>query len=242
MTTSFLDVTLGAKFEQRGLSTIQLEQNMQLLLRHVAEVANHNQSAPIDFLGVFPFDLFPLETFLETSPSRAMCCIVNSDPSNKPGTHWIAFFMDKANQIRNNIPILEFFDSYGLPPSAYSFKPISPTVCTVISNKYTLQSYSSNVCGHYCLMYLYLRTLISYSSNIQSLEAHSHVVDALCRLGPNPPQRDKNVKLVLGKLISRSNNHSFSFSSFSSISQSTSLISNTLHNHTIQSCTPFSKH
>ena len=42
-----------------------------------------------------------------TSPSAY---VINSDPSNKPGEHWVAVYFDKNGKG-------EYFDSYGLPPS-----------------------------------------------------------------------------------------------------------------------------
>ena len=38
--------------------------------------------------------------------------IANVDTSEKPGSHWVAFYFTKD-------PKGEFFDSYGLPPSNY---------------------------------------------------------------------------------------------------------------------------
>lgn len=233
---------LPSREAQDGLNTTQLEEKMKPLLRSAAELGN--QFSHVDFLGVFPFDLFPLESFLDSSApscSKAICCIVNSDPSDKPGTHWVAFFMNKSQQIEDNRPILEFFDSYGLPPSTYSFDHIS-SAFNVLSNKYSLQSYSSTVCGHYCLFYLYLRSLVFHStiaSSLSVLEAHNNVIEAIHRLGASPLQRDKNLKLILSTLMSTSTvylapPHSLPPSTY------TSLISNSLHKScTIQNCTPF---
>lgn len=110
MATYLLDA-LVAKHEQHYLSTTQLESNMKLALKHAAEVTRHDQSSSIDFLCVFQFALFPLKTLLESSPcSRAICCIVNFNASNEPRTNWIAFFINKSNQMEMNQPILEFVD------------------------------------------------------------------------------------------------------------------------------------
>ena len=40
--------------------------------------------------------------------------IINSDPSTRPGRHWIAVFFDR----RGNG---QYFDSYGLPPKVLGF-------------------------------------------------------------------------------------------------------------------------
>ena len=45
----------------------------------------------------------------------------------------------------------EFFDSYGYPPEHYGFKSYKIETW----NKHKLQSSWSNVCGQYCIFYLY---------------------------------------------------------------------------------------
>ncbi|KAF4529788.1 hypothetical protein B566_EDAN018056, partial [Ephemera danica] len=72
--------------------------------------------------------------------------IANTDDKGKSGTHWVAFFITVGGKI-------EFFDSYGLPPLAEghcSFLSKRSWTC----NDKELQSLTSTVCGHYCLMYL----------------------------------------------------------------------------------------
>ena len=56
------------------------------------------------FEGVFAEDLLP------RSMNIYPCgYIVNTDPSSKPGKHWVAFYFTRPEQG-------EFFDSYGHPP------------------------------------------------------------------------------------------------------------------------------
>ena len=192
----------------RGLNTTQLEGTMNLLLGK-AKTTMITSCKMITFLGVFPLDLFPFDDFLSFSAtnssyqqnisSKVLCCIVNTDPSNKPGTHWVAFFMEKSNKQISST--LEFFDSYGLHPSAYSF---NVTNFNIIYNKETLQSISSNVCGHYCMLYLYLRSLYFYSNiNSSTLEAHNHVIVSLRRIAPTCSKRDETIPLILCQLISK---------------------------------------
>ena len=60
------------------------------------------------FGGVYPSDLLPLEVKQYPQPF-----VANVDTSEKPGTHWVAFyFIDNQHG--------EFFDSYGLPPHRYT--------------------------------------------------------------------------------------------------------------------------
>ena len=94
------------------------------------------------FQGVYPSDKLPASV----SQYPALY-IANVDTSDKPGSHWVAFYFTKEQEG-------EFFDSYGAPPSKYS-----GTFTTFLNNNsnqwtfntVTLQSIYSKVCGHYCL-------------------------------------------------------------------------------------------
>ena len=76
--------------------------------------------------------------------------IVNSDPSLKPGKHWLAFY-----QASQESPLV-FFDSYGKgyefwSPHFKNFVGQTP----IVENTRRLQSFNTNVCGAYCLYFLY---------------------------------------------------------------------------------------
>ncbi|KAK3704916.1 hypothetical protein QZH41_005383, partial [Actinostola sp. cb2023] len=58
------------------------------------------------FLGVFPADRLP------TTHRSGTGLIVNTDPSDRPGTHWVAMYWDNEGRA-------EFFDSYGQTPQSY---------------------------------------------------------------------------------------------------------------------------
>ena len=79
-------------------------------------------------LGIFAADTVP------TTVNLPACYIANTDPISKPGTHWIAVFLDGKK---------EFFDSYGRPP---------PAKCAY--NTVRIQGPLSSTCGQYCLYYL----------------------------------------------------------------------------------------
>jgi hypothetical protein len=75
--------------------------------------------------------------------------IANTDDQGKPGTHWVAFYIPQSGRI-------EFFDSYGLPPLVNGH--LSFLNGRLWShNRRELQSLTSDVCGHYCLMFLACR-------------------------------------------------------------------------------------
>ena len=90
------------------------------------------------FLGVFPRDMIPKHTGNGS-------LIANTDTSDKPGTHWVAMYKENHE--------CEFFDSYGRAPFENNFLEIRTR-----HNKVKLQSDYSQVCGHYCLYFLYFRS------------------------------------------------------------------------------------
>ena len=109
------------------MNTLQLEQALK-----------HNTFTKKIFVGVFAADELPT---LNTFPSGF---VANTDPSTEPGTHWVAFYFPSREKG-------EFFDSYGHPPEHYGFKSYNIETW----NQHKLQSSWSNVCGQYCIFYLY---------------------------------------------------------------------------------------
>lgn len=76
--------------------------------------------------------------------------IANTDPSSKPGEHWVAFYFTTPERG-------EFFDSYGHPPEFYNVKFLNflNRNCKQWSfNNKGLQSALTAVCGEYCILYL----------------------------------------------------------------------------------------
>lgn len=98
------------------------------------------------FKGVFPCDSIPNQI----NPPFALVC--NTDPSTKPGEHWVAMFVTSSGQG-------EYFDSYGISPLRVEFKTFLQKKCTRFRwNKIRFQSDSTSVCGQYCIFYLLLRS------------------------------------------------------------------------------------
>jgi len=97
-------------------------------------------------LGVFAADKIP-KTLRNQSGF-----ITNTDPHQKPGKHWLAFFYDNE--------VLECFDSYGLSPEHYSqsFKSLTTNFSKLKVNTKRIQSRDTAVCGQYCLFYLMCKT------------------------------------------------------------------------------------
>ena len=162
----------------------------------------------------FSYDKFPSrrmqQAALFNNRPTATCCILNTHPSHRPGEHWLAFFSD---------PItckLEFFDSYGFPSNFYNLSSSSvitstPSSCfsLVASNNVQLQSYTSSVCGHYCLLYLYLRSLLFLNPSPTS---HS-VSHRMLLLAPSPTARDQIVCQLLCRILAHRKPSSSSSSS-----------------------------
>lgn len=97
--------------------------------------------------------------------------IANTDPASKPGEHWVAFYFDaKAGRV-------EVFDSFAVK-SLHIYdrtwdKWVRKAFCrspppTLLTNNHVIQSDSSDVCGIYCLYYLYERSRGKSFANIVS--------------------------------------------------------------------------
>jgi hypothetical protein len=106
-----------------------------------AFIAGDRQCAAV-FQGVFSADTLP------PNPRLLIC---NTDPSYKPGRHWIAIYVDEERGIG------EFFDSFGRRPS-YEFERYMNEHCRYWTfNNRQLQSIISSFCGFYCCFYCMFR-------------------------------------------------------------------------------------
>ena len=92
-----------------------------------------------------------------TRKIRSLCCILNTDPKDQPGTHWLAFYAPLSGGI-------ELFDSFGFSPNMYSLDFLHS-----LHLSYSLQSTSTSVCGYYSIVYIYLRSHNSSLSDIVHL-------------------------------------------------------------------------
>lgn len=96
--------------------------------------------------GVYPADRIPIRI-----PTPASV-VVNTDPHNKPGTHWVAFYINREGRC-------EYFDSYGLEPFIlHHLHAIRANSKTMIWNTKPIQSMKSQLCGQYCVMFLYYKS------------------------------------------------------------------------------------
>ena len=74
--------------------------------------------------------------------------IVNTDPINQPGQHWVSMWIDEVS---------EHFDSIGQKPLKDFEHFLISNGPQYMFNSKRLQNYNSNVCGQYCLFYAYYR-------------------------------------------------------------------------------------
>ncbi len=99
----------------------------------------------VRLLGVFPSDREPSPTSTDKYPC---CYVLNTDPSNMPGEHWLAFYC--ASPASRT----EYFDSLGFSRKDYGLADGD----YVQVNKKMLQAVNSNMCGEYCVYYLERRS------------------------------------------------------------------------------------
>ena len=151
------------------------------------------------FLGVFALDNIPVAFPYHSSPASSynnkysVGFIMNSDPSYKPGVHWIAILLKSPTAF-------EFFDSYALPLSAYFDHSTCPHLssfrCTHSLSR-QIQSNDSDFCGQHCIFFLihriYLKMTFSqiiggHFDTRNSLANDNLVTRYVCRLGYCPGQ------------------------------------------------------
>jgi hypothetical protein len=113
----------------------------------------------VHWLGVFARDKLPDLS----RQARPFALVFNSDPQDKPGQHWLAIYGPESGPI-------ELFDSFGLSPHNYSLDPLR-----ILYHSCSFQSSFSVVCGHYCIVFLYYRSLgITFHDFIELLKSQAN--------------------------------------------------------------------
>ena len=78
---------------------------------------------------------------------------MNTDPASKPGSHWVAVYIDSNKRG-------EYFDSYGRRPGIPALVQLLNKNCRSWEyNQQPVQGLFSSVCGHYCVYFLLQRVL-----------------------------------------------------------------------------------
>ena len=87
---------------------------------------------------------------IDRLPDRPHLLVCNTDPSHRPGRHWICICVENGTG--------EYFDSFGRPPND-GLRHYMNIVCEHWTfNARQLQSTVSSFCGHYCIYYCLLRS------------------------------------------------------------------------------------
>jgi len=107
----------------------------------------YHQNPPASFLGAFPRDQLDVDK-LRIGKTYPLCFIANTDTSDEPGQHWVAYYFHNHTHVT-------FFDSFGKPPGYYGFKHSTDShITTAIYNPIPLQQEQSTTCGEHCVMFL----------------------------------------------------------------------------------------
>lgn len=107
------------------------------------------------FIGIFASNQLN-----HTVRKKPTAMIVNTDPTTRPGQHWVAMYFDTNGTV-------DYFDSYGLTLYVPEFiKFMNRNSIRINYNNVRLQSSESEVCGIYCLYFLYFRVRNFSMSNI----------------------------------------------------------------------------
>lgn len=98
------------------------------------------------YLGTFSHDAVP--TF---HANKRQSAIINYNNSNQLGSHWVAIYNDPTKKY------IEFFDSFGVVPSAIIQKKMRATKKRILYNTSSIQPKDSNKCGFYTYLYIIMR-------------------------------------------------------------------------------------
>lgn len=94
-------------------------------------------------------NVFALDEFFSITSFEKVLFIVNTEPADMSGEHWLAFYINKSKEC------LEIFDSLGNTVESYNLK--IPKILSHLEKKYVLttriQPENSELCGHYCLFF-----------------------------------------------------------------------------------------
>lgn len=118
------------------------------------------------FKGVFARDEIPSITSLPAS------LVINTHTSAQDGEHWVSVFIGENG-------FGEYFDSYGLEPLNEEIINFLEKNCTNgwCYSTVMLQGLTSITCGHYCILFLYMRNLGFSLCKVIKLFSNNHFVN-----------------------------------------------------------------
>lgn len=110
-----------------------------------------------NFIGCFPIDHIPAIHPLPAS------MVINLDPSTQRGSHWVACYACSPF-------VVYYFDSLAMEPPVEIAQYLNRFTHSH-RNKHMIQSMSTNVCGEYCIYWIYWMSIgIPNQKILKSLE------------------------------------------------------------------------
>ena len=112
------------------------------------------------YAGTVALDELPVMNNTSNGP---LLYIVNTDPAHLPGTHWFAVYISSTTAAaaaaapESKTSLNEHFDSAGQQPIERINNILLLNGPNYMYNSQRVQSYSSETCGYFCIMYAYYR-------------------------------------------------------------------------------------
>ena len=107
----------------------------------IEKILRENAVTKEHFLGVFPLDKIP-------PVQHPASLVINLQKSNNEGSHWIAIYArDRSTAI--------YWDSFALLPIKEPIVKYLSQFSTVLRNGCPYQNPFSEVCGQYCIVFIY---------------------------------------------------------------------------------------
>lgn len=137
-----------------SMNTLQINQIMTL-----------NRVTNKFYRGCFPSNKIPLPR-----PSFPNSFIINTEPAEKEGAHWIAVFIPRPR-------VCYYFCSYALPPFGEIASYLRTNFGWIHRNKRAFQYANSKNCGKYCILFCYFLSIgwsfdnfLKFLSNIENTD------------------------------------------------------------------------
>lgn len=112
----------------------------------INKILSRNDVTKIYYRGCFASDQLPIGNY-----KLPYCMVVNIDPSDSGGTHWVAIYCEKLNSV-------EYYDSLGIwPPLSQHISDYLSLFTNIHYNTVQLQSSYAKSCGRHVIFFLYNR-------------------------------------------------------------------------------------
>ena len=98
--------------------------------------------------------IYAVDTLLTSTPEKPKLLLCNTDPSDRPGRHWLLIFMDGGDTA-------ELFDSMGGELEDYDARLrtfLYRHARDIRRALHRVQPMGTDLCGYYCLYYAYMRS------------------------------------------------------------------------------------